>query len=74
MVSATIKAPRKFPKKEKQYDRNQQYAFGQIVQHRARREMNQVATVQKRDYLHARWQDALVQLFDFGVDQRQRLV
>ena len=48
MVSATINAPRRIAEKYKQDQDYQDDAFGQVVQHRVRGEVHQVAAVEKR--------------------------
>ena len=40
--------------KDKQDDRDQDDSFGQVVQHRMRGQMHQVAAVEERDHLDAR--------------------
>ena len=53
---------------------DQNDAFGQVVQHRVRGVVHQVAAVEKRNDLHARRQDVLVQLLHLLVDGLQRRV
>ena len=72
MVSATISAPRAFPRNRNRMIDHQNDAFGQVVQHRVRGVVHQIAAVEKRNDLHAPRQDVIVQLVHLVVDAVQR--
>ena len=54
MVSATISAPRTLPRNKNKMIDDQHDALGQIVQHRVRGEVHQIAAIQERHDLYAR--------------------
>ena len=72
MVSATMSAPRTLPRKRKRMIDDQDDAFGQVVQHGVRGVVHQIAAIEKRNDLHARRQDVLVEPLDLGVNAVQR--
>src|SRR5277367_2008493 len=62
------------PQKQKQNNRDQNDAFGKVVQHRMRGKVHQVIAVEEGNNLHSRRQNMLVQFFDFGVNSIQRVI
>ena len=59
--------------KQEQNDHDQNDSFGQVVQHRVRRVVHQIAAIQIRNDLHARRQDVhRSAAIDLGVDRLQR--
>ena len=62
------------PEKQKEDDDDQDDAFRKVVQHRVRREVHQIAAVDKWNNLHAGRQNAVIQFLDFRVDSGERLV
>ena len=62
MVKATINATAGVPQKQEENNGHQNDAFGQIVQHRFRGQMHQVAAIEKRHDLHPVGQNVLVQI------------
>src|SRR5207244_340834 len=56
---------------DKQHDHDKQNTLAQIVQDRASRVVDQVAAIQVRHDLHARRQDALVELLHLGVNPQE---
>ena len=66
--------PADIPEKQKENDHDQNDALREVVQHRMRRVVHQVAAVDERDHLYAGRQDVVIQLFDLGVDSREGLV
>ena len=59
------------PEEKKQDDGDQQDALGQVVHHRVRREVHQIAAIEKGNDLHARRQKMIVQIVDFFMQRRQ---
>ena len=59
---------------EKQNDRDQQDSFGQIVHHRVRSEVNQVAAVEEGHNFYSGRQEMIVQIVDFLVQCRKHCV
>ena len=51
---------------------DQNHPFGQVVHHRVQGEMQQIAAIHHRNHLHARRQDAVVELVDLFVNRRER--
>ena len=48
-----MNAPRTLPRKNKQDDHHQDDALGQVVQHRVRGEVDQIAAIEEGNDLHA---------------------
>ena len=66
--------PAHIPEKQKQDDDDQDDALGQVVQHRVRRVVQQIAAIEERNDLHARRQNVIVQLLHLLVDAFEGLV
>ena len=67
-------SPADIAQEQKQNHRHEQHALGEILLYCARREVHQIAAIEEWNDLHARGQDALVQLLDLGVEGFQRRV
>ncbi len=65
-------APRTLPRKSKQNDGDQDHALGQVVQHRVRGEVQQVAAVDERLQGYALGQNLVVQLLHLFVHRVER--
>ena len=72
MVSATMIAPRTFPRNRNRMIDHQDDAFGEVVQHRVGGVVHQIAAVDERNDLHAGRQNVVVQLLDLRVKPFQR--
>ena len=59
---------------QKQNHGNENYSFGEVVQHGVSGEAHQIAAIQERNYFYAGRQDVIVQFFDLGVNSGQRFV
>jgi hypothetical protein len=57
---------------DEQDDHHQHDAFGQVLQHRVRRVMHEVAAIEERHNLDAGRQDVIVELLDLRLDGLQR--
>ena len=66
--------PAHIPEKQEKNDHHQNDAFRKIVQHRVGRVLDQVTAVEKRNYLHTRRQNTLIEFFDLRVDSSECLV
>ncbi len=62
------------PQEQKQNDNHQNDAFREIVEHGMRGVVDQITTVDERNYLYPGRQDVVVQLFDLGMDSGQCIV
>ena len=71
MVSATISAPRTLPRKQEEDDDDQDDSLGQVVQDGVGGEVQQVASVDEGDNLHALRQNLVVQFLYFLMDAFQ---
>ncbi len=61
-------------KKQKENDHDQNDAFRKVVQHGMRGVVDQVAAINKRNYLYTRRQNVIIQLFNLGMDSRESFV
>ena len=73
IVNATISAPRMIAKEQKENHNDQDDALGQVVQHRVRGQLQQIAAIQERDdRSRPGGSTCSFSSFDLGVDALER--
>ena len=73
MLSAVMSAARSVPEEEEEDDRDEQHPFDEVVEHRVRRELHEVAAVVVGDDVHPGRQDVVLpDVVDALVDPLER--